>query len=129
MQNLTFTYLLNKHILPFALVLCIVKNSIYLSVSDICNVGRYKTKTQYLIVNLDSFFDIGHSLFDIRRKVGYLLYIQNIGHSKFDIQILVKYAHTALCLDVMHIQKTVSTYLYLLYVTQEDTNQNAVSAC
>ena len=31
--------------------------------------------------------DIGHSLFDIRRKIGYLLYIQNIGHSKFDIQM------------------------------------------
>ena len=35
-------------------------------------------------------FDIGLSLFDIRRKVGYLLDIRNIGHSKFDIQILVK---------------------------------------
>ena len=36
------------------------------------------------------FFYIGHSLFDIRRKVGYLLDIQNIGHSKFDIHILMK---------------------------------------
>ena len=35
-------------------------------------------------------FDIGLSLFDIRREVGYLLDIRNIGHSKFDIQILVK---------------------------------------
>ena len=36
------------------------------------------------------FFYIGHSLFNIRREVGYLLDIQNIGHSKFDIQTLVK---------------------------------------
>ena len=39
----------------------------------ICNTKRYKTKTQYLNVNLDCFFYIGHSLFDIRREVGYLL--------------------------------------------------------
>ena len=52
--------------------------------------------------------DISHS----KRKVGYLLDIRDIGHSKFDIQILVK-AHTALCLDSMHIQRTVSTYLIL----------------
>ena len=37
---------------------------------------------------ISTIFDIG--LFDIRRKVGYLLDIQNIGHSKFDIQILMK---------------------------------------
>ena len=39
---------------------------------------------------ISTIFDFGHSLFDIRRKVRYLLDIQNIGHSKFDIQILVK---------------------------------------
>ena len=39
---------------------------------------------------ISTIFDIGHSLFDIRRKVGYLLDIQNIGHSKFYIQILMK---------------------------------------
>ena len=29
----------------------------------------------------------------------------------------------------MHIQRTVSTDWFLLYVTQEDTNQKAVSEC
>ena len=31
------------------------------------------------------FFDIGHSLFDIRRDAGYLMDIRNIQYSKFDI--------------------------------------------
>ena len=39
---------------------------------------------------VSTIFDIGHSLFDIRRQVGYLLDIQNIGYSKLDIQILMK---------------------------------------
>ena len=37
-----------------------------------------QTKTQYLHVNLDSFSDIGHSLFAIRREVGHLMDIRNI---------------------------------------------------
>ena len=39
---------------------------------------------------ISTIFDIGHSLFDIRRKVRYLLDIQNIRHAKFEIQILMK---------------------------------------
>ena len=88
-------------------MLCKVK----IRVTAICNAGRYKAKTQYLNVNLDRCFDIGHSLFNIRREVKrrYLLtctcymlrrQIQNqkavsececelcfaIGHSLFDIR-------------------------------------------
>ena len=52
----------------------------------------WQTQNQNAVSECESgpFFDIGHSLFDIRREVGYLLDIQNIGHSKSDIQILVK---------------------------------------
>ena len=35
-------------------------------------------------------FDIGHSLFAIRREVGHLMDIRNIQYSKFDIQIFFK---------------------------------------
>ena len=66
------------------------KDSIYLLVSAICTTKRYKTRTQYLNVNPDSFFYIGHSLFDIRREVDYLLDIRNIQHAKFDIHIFFK---------------------------------------
>ena len=35
-------------------------------------------------------FDIGHSLFAIRREVGHLMDIRNIQYSKFDIHIFLK---------------------------------------
>ena len=61
--------------------------SLYITQEDtkptaICNTRRYKTKTQYLNVNLDCFFYIGHSLFDIRREAGYLLEIRMLGQRR-----------------------------------------------
>ena len=49
-----------------------------------------KTKTQYLNVNQGCFFYIGHSRFNIRCEVGYLMDTRNIQYSKFDIPIFFK---------------------------------------
>ena len=77
----------------------------------ICNTRRYKTKTQYLNVNLDCLiWHIGHSLFDIHREVGYLLDVRNIGHSKCRNKHILPFALT-------------------LYKVKKIQNQNAVYEC